>query len=227
MKRIIIFNPLHLLFLIAGITNIFSCNEIFYPHNPNPKSMDPAQEALKLLESLANEQTYKEMGFASLEEVSSAELGAPVSVFTVGYDVIKSYQDNMHPNLLLTDLHEVIYPVLSDGKIRSSIGVMHDGELWEYTEIGRPNFTNALFEARNLHVPSTGRNQEDFFLVNFPALYITLIAHRLQDGSTEMAVVHGSDLIGLKANELMPRKKVFTAIAAFAKDHPVEGMSPD
>ena len=227
MKRITIFNPLHFLFIIAGITSIFSCNEIFYPHNPNPNSMDPAQEALKLLESLANEYTYKQMGFASLEEVSSAELGTPVSVFTVGYDVIRNYEENMHPNLLLTDLHEIIYPVVSGGQIRSSIGVMYDGKEWEYTDIGRPNFTNALFEARELHVSSTGRNHEDFFMVNFPALYITLIAYRLEDGSTEMAVVHGSDLTGLKTNELLPGNKVFAAIAAYAKEHPAEGMSPD
>jgi hypothetical protein len=223
MKNNGIIQSLFVLILFLCITSFFSCGRYLIP--PDPKADPPAQEALILLESLANEHTYQRMGFASLEEVSTAVLGTPISVFTVSQDVIKAYQSNMDPTLILTDRHEIIYPVVAGGKIRSSISIMHDGNVWELGEIGRPNFTNILFEVSLLHADSTGNKLEDYFLVNFPSLYVTLVAHQDEDGTTQMALVHGEKSIGLEINQFSSGNEVLAAIAAYAKVHPGGGLN--
>lgn len=225
MKNKAIIQHLVKLILFIGISSLFSCGQFLIP--PDPKADPPAQDALKLLESLANEYTYKHMGFASLEEVPTAVLGTPISVFTVNHDVIKAYQGNIDPNLILTDRHEIIYPVLAGGKIRSSISIMHDGKVWELAEIGRPNFTKALFEVRQSHAGSTGNKPGDYFLVNFPSLYVTLVAHRQQDGIIRMALVHGENSIGIKVNQFSSGNEILAAVAAYAKVHPGGGLNAD
>lgn len=225
MKNQSIIHQFLMLSFLSGMMGLFSCGAYLIP--PDPRAQDPAEEALKLFEALANEHTYKKMGFESLEEVSSAALGEPISVFTIHHNTISAYQNTTDPNILLIDRHEILYPVMVNGQIRSSIGIMHDGKIWEYSEIGRPNFTGALFDIRQLHMRENNKQHTDYFLVNFPSLYVTLIGHVLEDKTYQMAIVHGHEHIDLQELQFIPANKSFAALAAYAKVHPAGGIISD
>ncbi|MFY9854928.1 MAG: hypothetical protein WAK26_13720, partial [Terracidiphilus sp.] len=74
-------------------------------------SQDAAQTGLKTMQSLVMTENYQGLGFSSVDQVKSAQLGDPLKVFRVPLDTLSAYKGDANAFPLLQDAHKMIYPV--------------------------------------------------------------------------------------------------------------------
>ena len=97
---------------------------------------DDPSSGVKLGDSQA-----KRLGFKSSEEVVQARLGIPYLVFRIQVERLKGFQVGDDPESLLIDEHRMIYPLLVQNQVRSSLTVTHlkkEGK-WRATRRGSPD----------------------------------------------------------------------------------------
>src|ERR1700693_4266961 len=82
---------------------------------------DVIQSGLHTLARLAKPETYRSLGFDSVGQAASATVGQPFHVYYVRLKELQAYQRSASADTLLHDANSVVYPVLADGKLHSSI----------------------------------------------------------------------------------------------------------
>lgn len=178
---------------------------------------EAAAKSLDALRRLASEENYRKLGFESLEEIERIKLGTPIPVYFVGLESLQKFDPGDDPNTLITQPHEMIYPVLVDDNVRCSLGMKERGGQWQVRTYGRPNVSRALAKVRDDHAASGSRSQADYFAVEIPALYLIFIGHRT-GGALLLTHVHDHEDLGFNSGQTAPAAEVFAKISAAAKD---------
>ncbi|MBI5352660.1 MAG: hypothetical protein HZB50_08505 [Chloroflexi bacterium] len=177
-----------------------------------PPSKDPqaaAEQALTVFQQLVNADNFKAMGFESVEEIKSAQLGQPLTVFRVPLDKLQSFSKDQNPEDLLVDVGRVIYPVTFKEQVRSSIAVEGAGQEWRATDYGSPNLIRALTQFT--------QSPTDF-IVQVPAFSLYFIAQRSDSGLVLTPIIDDVRF-GLKAGEAIPASVIFDILVPFTRDY--------
>jgi len=177
-----------------------------------------ANQSLLQLHKLTTEQHYKVLGFASREEVASATLGEPITVYMVQLDQLQKYKAGNDPNLLLKATNETIFPVIAKGIVRSSIVTVKGKEGWEAKKYGGSNSVKLLAKVRKDISDSTRSPVSSFFSVKVPALNLVFIARRAENVLL-LTPVFDDPSMGLKSGSTIPATEVFSKLASFAREH--------
>lgn len=82
-----------------------------------------ARQSLSALGELVTEQNAQQLGFESPRQAASATLGQPFPAYLVRLDELRAWHPGASADALLKPLDRLIYPVLVDGKVRSSVTV--------------------------------------------------------------------------------------------------------
>jgi len=184
---------------------------------PVPQEVrEEAQRSLPGVRQMVTPETYKRLGFESIEEASSAELGSPMRIFMVGLDRLKEFAPSRSPSEHLVDTNEVRYPVTVGGNVRTSM-VMHliEGK-WQLARVGRPALTKGLVEAARKQAAPPGAAQEPSFEVQIPALNLYFTGQ--QAGPRLLLTpVLDDERFGFKQGETLDAQQVFAKIAPYAK----------
>lgn len=175
---------------------------------------EPATKSLQEIRGLVAEQNYRKLGFESLDEIARMTLGEPIPVYFVGLETLQKFNPADDPNLLLTNPHEMIYPVLVDGKVRCSLGLKSNGGEWQVRTFGRPRISRALAKLRDA-AASGALSQSDYFAVEIPAMYLIFIGHRA-GGNLMLTYVHDDAGLGFVAGQTAPATEVFAKISEAA-----------
>jgi hypothetical protein len=178
---------------------------------------DEAQRSLATLQSLATTQTYKGLGFESLQETKSASLGQPLRVFMVGLDALRDYQPQTDPNKMLMDVHQLIYPVVVGGQQRSSVTLREVEGKWQVASFGKPTLTKALVQMRQRQIESARVPAESLFAVNIPALNLSFLGRR-SDGTLLLTPLVSDAALKLEEGQPQDAKAVFEALAPRARE---------
>jgi hypothetical protein len=179
-------------------------------------TLSVATQALPTLRKLANEKSYKTMGFASLQEVEATTLNEPISTSMVRLDDLRAYKHGDDSEKIVKPLEKVVYPVTANGEVRSSITLAKVKNSWKATGFGGANFIRLITKARTNcsnadHLPLTS-----YFAVQVPALNTWFIAHR-SDNKLMLAPVLSDPALNLVEGQTSPADEVFEKLAPKAK----------
>lgn len=180
-------------------------------------SAGPARAALETFKELVSAQNYQRMGFESLEEVAMIKLGEPVPLYHIGLDKLKAFPGGEDASTLLTDQHEVIFPIMVNDNVRSSIAVKKRDETWEAAAYGQANMTKALTEVRQAHSQESGLRYSDYFALQVPAMYLLFIGHHA-DGKLMLTPVYDNEEYGFKAGETESGQELVANLVKYAQD---------
>ena len=117
---------------------------------------------------------------------------------------------------LLTDGDELLYPVLREDDVVSSIVLTRQEDGWTIKSIGGPNWAKALTAARDKHAAATGKTHSEYIVVQLPHMYQTFLAYR-EDDRWMITHVQDQERYGFRCHETQPADEVLTTILPDAK----------
>jgi hypothetical protein len=161
--------------LLLPLLTVACQNEGKPPPPPASNAGQAADAALGVLRQLVTPQNYRGMGFDSIDQVSRAQLGAPLAVSNIGLDRLKQYQPSADPATLLVPSNEAVYPVVVDGTVKSSLTIIRKGNGYVPAAFGNGDLSKRLGRYRQ----AAGA---DAFIVRVPALNFYFLGHRAAEG---------------------------------------------
>ena len=188
------------------------------PPPPAHQAQEAATQGIETLRQMITEQNYRAMGFQSVDEVKSAALGAPLPIFYVQLDQLKSYEPATDPNKLLTDVNQMMYPVTVKDEVRSSVVVAKADGVWKATRFGGPNVIQSVAQVRSTVARSSETPPASTFVVRVPALNFYFLGYRAGD-KLMLAPLLDDSRYNFKAGVPMPAEEAFRALAAAAKNY--------
>jgi len=188
---------------------IVACQDQGKPPPLTPKAGEAASGALGVLRQLVTPQNFRGMGFDSPDEVSRAQLGAPLAVSNIGLEQLQKYQPGADPTALLTPTSETVYPVTVDGNVKSSLTIVKKDGGYAASAFGNADVAKRLGRYRE------GAGAEAF-IVRVPALNFYFIGQRTPTGLTLTPIVSDPRL-RLPEGQAVPADQVLTQLVPVAK----------
>jgi hypothetical protein len=177
-----------------------------------------ATQSLATFRKLVTRENYKELGFESPEEASSATLGQPIRVMTVTLEQLKGYQPQGDPSRLLTDLTQTQYPVAVRDQVRSSITVEQVNGKWRASSFGEGSLAKQVDQLRKRASASTSEAQAGEMLVHVLPFHLYFMGHRTGDRLT-LTPVTDYPAYRLKGGGDLPAEEVFSTLRQFAQKY--------
>jgi hypothetical protein len=158
-------------------------------------SIGQAQEAeAKAMHAQLREfppEVLKQIGFETKEDLGKSELGIPLRVFNLRLDHIQAFKDDGDPNELLQPTNEVVYPILSDGKVKSAMSLRFVEGKWVNSSLGGTE-VHLVEAVRGKHARATDRRFDEYFIARALALHQIFIGYR-EDGELFLIPAHEHD----------------------------------
>jgi hypothetical protein len=179
------------------------------------ESRPSAESAVKKLRKLTTKENFKSMGFDSLDEVKSAELGKPLPVLIVRLDELRKYTPKGDPYKLLHPLPKVIYGVTVKGEARCGVEVQKRDGKWEVSALGIAGPARQYVEA--LKKQGEKDKARSFFLIKVQALNETYLGYQTPEG---VRMIHVRRQATAKDKvEARPAADVLAELIKDAKEH--------
>jgi hypothetical protein len=179
------------------------------------ESRTPAEKALKQLRELATKENVKSMGFESLEELPSAELGRPLPVLMVRLDELREYKAKSDAYKLLHPIPKVVYGVNVKGEPRCGLEVQKRDGKWEASALGIAGPARQYLQA--LKKQAEKDRATVFFLIKILALNETYLGYQTDQG---VKLVHVRQQAEEKDKmEARPAADVLAELVKLAKEH--------
>ena len=178
-----------------------------------------ASESLATLSKLVTKQkNYREMGFESLNELKRMNIGEPLQVFIVRLDHLKEYKKGGDPNKMLSGGNHVIYPVLVNKQVRSSVTIAEVEKNWRAVSFGNPTVVKLLTKIRMDSAETNRLPLSSYFIVRVPALNFYFLGYRI-DNKLMLTPLLDDPRFEFKTGVSKSADKVFTTILPAAKEH--------
>jgi hypothetical protein len=177
-----------------------------------------AAQSLKTLRKLITEQNYKQMGFESLEEAQNAALDNAIQDYAVDLASLKEFRTGDDPGKLLLRTRSLVYPVLVNGEVRTSITIAYRDKAWEAQSFGRSNFIKLLADRLAAQSKTQNLTRRDFFIVRVPAFNLVFLGYRMNRKFMLLPILHSPEY-GISAGIPTPADIVFTRLRAAARSY--------
>jgi hypothetical protein len=178
------------------------------------ESHAPAEQALKQLRKLATKENFQSLGFESLEELASAELGHSFPVLTVQLNELREFKSKEDPYRLLHLIPRVVYGVNVKGQVRCGVEVQKRDGKWEVSAIGSAGPARQYAEA--LKKQAEKDQAREFFIIKVLALFETYLAYQSDQGLRMVEVRNEAG--SLEKVETRPAAEVFLGLVKRAKE---------
>jgi hypothetical protein len=179
-------------------------------HRLEPSSKKSAEENAK------NDEYTKALGFASAQEASRATLGVPLQIQMSRLLSLKQFTEKSDPQSFIIDTGSMIYPLLVEGKVKSSLTVTKDRKTmsWRTTEWGSPKLIGLIERAR-------GKSPQSSLVVLISPqnpLGLRFIGER---AAGELLLTPIADIPKLKltAGEQRPARSIFLSLVPVANKY--------
>ncbi len=178
---------------------------------------EEAQRSLAVLREIVKAETYKRMGFQSVEEASRATLDKPMRVLMVRLDRLREYRPGTKIGEMLEDTHEVRYPVSIDGQVRTSVVMRETDGKWQVARFGRPALTQRLTEIARKRGSMDRAESEKLFEVEIPALSLYFVG-RGDESHLRLTSTADDSRFDLRQGEELDAQQLFAKIAPYARE---------
>jgi hypothetical protein len=173
---------------------------------------------LRSLAAAVTPDTYRSVGFRTVDEVRDATLGTPVQEFFVRLDELREFDERKPITKLLHPTGNVHIPVLVDAATRSSIVARRSADQWEAVVFGRTSFIRAVADSRTELSGRSGVRTEDAALIVVPAFNLHFLGHESSNGLMLTPVV-GDSRFDWKTGTSYSAVEVFEALRPLAQKH--------
>ncbi|HXT62762.1 MAG TPA: hypothetical protein VN696_06985 [Pyrinomonadaceae bacterium] len=180
---------------------------------PPPTFADAQSAAARGLETfkkLVTPANFKELGFESMDEVTSASLGSPSQVFSVSLEQLKSYQPGGDANRMLADANRMIFPVMVRDQARSSINVEQKSGKWAATGFGDAKLAR--------QISATNRNMTGTMVVHVLPFNLYFLGART-DNRLMLTPLADYSSFNLKGGAALSADEVFNTLAGLARNY--------
>jgi len=177
-----------------------------------------ATQSLQAFRAIVTAQNFRQMGFLSLAEVKIATLGPPLPVAMVQLDDLRAYRPGNDPAALLRDLHKIVFPILVNNQVRSSITVERRESRWQGTSFGAPTLAGMTERARRASSSASGVAPSSYVLVHVAALNRHYLGHRAGNRLILTTIVD-DPVLRLPAGRDIPAADLFAALVPIAQRH--------
>lgn len=177
-----------------------------------------ANSALGTFVKLVREQNYERMGFDNPEDIKKASLGIPLREYFVSLESLKSYKADSNPGDLLEDSGQVIFPLLVDERVKSSVTLVQQEGKWITHSFGAPVFVGLISKTRSDLSNQMDKQIQDFFLVKAPALNVFFVGYYLQ-GEVMLAPLQDEPRFNFEAGQTIRADDAFREMQIAAEKH--------
>jgi len=215
---------IHIVIIATFFVFISQVNAAQY-HLMSTTELHDKEVQIKAMESLTTlselvvmQKNYEEMGFKSPADLKRMTLGTPLQVFIVRLDHLKEYKSGEDLNNLLSGGNHVMYPVLVDEQVRSSVTLAEKENNWSTVSFGNPTLIKLLTNIRTDSAKTSRLPHSSYFVVQVPALNFYFLGYRINNKLMLVSLIDDSQF-GFKKGISMPADDVFSAILPAAKQH--------
>jgi hypothetical protein len=196
--------PIVALLLLAGcVSNVGSTAEPAPVSGPaDTAALGAARQGLATLQVMVTPDNFRGLGFASLDDVRRAQLGAPLPMYRVELDALRRFTARTPPEDVIVDAQRSLYPVMVDERVAMSIIVTGHADGWRATDFGNAALARA--------VTATRRSPEDV-IVQIPAAKLVFIGRGAGAKMTLTSIVD-DPRFGFKAGQALPASRVLIAV---------------
>jgi hypothetical protein len=177
-----------------------------------------ALRALETFGNIVNENNFMSMGFKSVQETKTAQLGIPFQEFTIELGKLKTYEPGANPNQLLDGGHIAYFPVNVQTETRSSIMLVKEKDQWKAVSYGSANLIKLLASTRSRLQRATGMPISSFFAVRIPAMNLYFVGYRM-DQQLMLTPILDNPEYKLKSGTPISGEDVFRTLLPYAKAH--------
>jgi hypothetical protein len=131
---------------------------------------------------------------------------------------LKGYQSGTNPEKLLIRMHSLIYPVLVDGEVRTSLTIAYNDKKWETHSFGYSNFARSLAAQLNEQSKKQRLPKSAFFIVRVPALNLVFLGYRRKE-KLMLTLVLDAPNYDLIVGEPLSASVVLTRLQSAAAKH--------
>lgn len=150
---------------------------------------------------------------SAINDPSELSLGTPITVRGVDADLLGRYDGTSSPTQLWAKTDTLLYPVLHNGKIVSSVLLEPDAGQWKIACVGSMNGTTNIYEALK-QVPAQAT---DTYVVH-PAWLDRLYVIFEDAGNIQALHVYNDPQTGFRAGTIQPAAEVFGRLAPYAQN---------
>ena len=179
------------------------------PKPPSPQPQEAATTAIGVFQKMVNAENFRSLGFDSADQVKQAQLGAPLAVFDVGLDQLKTYKAGVDPNTLLVQSSKTLYPVTVDGQVKSSVTISHKESGYQASSFGNAEIIKSLSRYRQTQAASGD------FVVRVPAFNMYYLGRRVENRLVLIPIVDDPRL-KLKPGEAVSVETVLDQLVPLA-----------
>jgi len=170
----------------------------------------------RLAAAAASTENYRLLGFSSTEEAKSSSLGEPILLYDVPLDKLRSFPVRGDPGSLLVGGNRLLYPVLSNHQVRSSVTIAKVNGTWMPVSSGRPKFAASIFGTRSRDAAKAGVPETSYIEISIPALNLEFLG-RVSGKNLFLIPIRDYQALGLSAGQAYPESYVFARLAAVAR----------
>jgi hypothetical protein len=169
---------------------------------PAPTPVAAAQQGLVTLQQLVTPQNYAGLGFSSPEDVRRAQLASPIPVFRVELNTLMQMTRQTPPSAVLVDAQRVLYPVVVDQRVATSLFVVRHDDGWRASDFGSAAVARSTTALR--------RGPGDF-IVWIPAAKVYFIG-RGSGASLTLTPIMNDPRFDFKAGTSLPAERALLAV---------------
>lgn len=181
-----------------------------------------AAASLPTMQKLVTESNFQNMGFRSAAEAKSASLGRPLALYTVPLNELVQYREGGDPARIIHFGDRILFPVMVNNEVRSSLQVDKSGDKWEVSSYGGPNRMKLISDAINRLSADPENKGMEYRVITIPAMNLYFIGMQ-KDDKLFLASVLDDEAYGVKAGEVVSAEIILpklAEIAATLKDEP-------
>lgn len=146
---------------------------------------DAAKKSLEDLKQLVKEDNFKEMGFGSVDEVKSLELGVPIAVNEISFEQLLNYNNEIKAEQMIKTSDKIIFPLISKGIIKSATTTVNSKGNWIIGSIGDaylPVSFNYAKETIMKQYKDTSVKKVEAKLISIPSLNMDFAGMQTNNG---------------------------------------------
>ena len=177
-----------------------------------------ARRSLVAMRDLVSTTNFQLIGFQSVAETRSAQLGEPLIIRTVRLDRLRLFNATSNVDALLGPETTVLYPVEVAGESRCGIRLAEFPGGWRAVMYGMPNQSRQWFLARRSAALTAAVPEIAIFGVSVPALQVDLVGYR-KGNQRFLASISNQPSLGLRTNEFLTATQVLVALVPFAQQY--------
>jgi hypothetical protein len=182
------------------------------------ESTNLAVEGLKVLDRLVTQENAQAFGFIRKTDASQATVGRPIREFRVHLDDLKSFLLTDDPIKIVRGGQRLLYPVLSAGRVSSSIRIEKYKAASRIQSLGNITLIKMIEETVGSSVLTESKQVVPLSTLEIPAMGIYFLSKE-EGGKLWLASVFDDSSFGLKKGTFEPALEVFRRLQPFAKEH--------